>query len=342
MGIYGIDAGGTNLRFAEIDESTGKIIRKLAEVPMEKFLSNQDLTNYLLSLEIPANSRIGMCSAGSIDEENLTVKESPNSPIKYNITFAKDLAEKGHSVSLTNDMKAAVQGVAKFGDGKEHSNILVATYSSGYNCAVARNGSCVTHAEAGHFSYMQSSDIFCGCGGRGHLETYVSGNGAAAMANQYFKTTKKIDHIIMKLSLKDFNRERGTNITIEDLLKDHDKCTLVRENIGAKHVYIAYGLDKDQDPQKSIRHTQVKATAFSFGMMNSAYNPLDIMFIMGSQTNDWDKLFAQSIKIYESTLAQFQLPSLNKPAIAKLDDPDIGLKGAVADYLNKNKQASKT
>jgi len=102
-------------------------------------------------------------------------------------------------------------------------------------------------------------------------------------------------------------------------------------------VYQAYAGFPAQEPQKSIRNMQVKAIVFSFGMMNSAYNPLDAMFLMGSQTKDWDLLFDRAKSIYCSSTSQLQIASLDKPRILRLDDPDIGIKGAVADFINKNR-----
>ncbi len=333
---FGIDFGGTFLRVAEVNPETGIVPGTLVVQDITSLTNNIELTALVESM-IPRGCAVGISAAGDTDEEELIVKQSPNSHIKTAITFARDLRDRGHQVSITNDMKAAAQGAARFGEGKGHRNVLVATYSSGYNCAVVRTGVNASTAEFGHQLYKRDADLFCGCGERGHLEIYVSGNGAASMAQQFFLMTHHRDHLILRSALDDYNakaQDAGElTYVISDLSTPRIHTHLVGA-IGAKHVYQAYRAAPTEEPQRAIHDTQVHAIAQSFGMMVSAFNPLDVMVLMGSQTKDWDILFKPAIALYQQ--GGFQIPSLPKPPILKTELTEIGVVGAVAYLLNQS------
>lgn len=329
MTYTGIDFGGSTIRVSEVNPETGELIGEPFVQSLLEVNSNKNL-NKIIFEHVPENSKIGISAAGNIDEENLVILESANSKITSEITFARDLAGEGYSVTITNDMKAAVQGAARYGEGKNLDNVLLATYSSGFNCAVTRKGVNVTTAEFGHQPYKNRGDLFCGCGRKGHLEVYLSGNGAAAMAKQFFFTTHLTEHPILADALRDYNAAKGTNYNEGDL-KNPELHLSVVNSIGAKNVYSAFKKDSFQEPQRSIQESQAEAIASSFGMMNSAYNPLDVIVTMGSQTKDWDVLFEKAISIYNN--GDSQLPSLNKPKIVRTELPEIGVQGAVGYYI---------
>ncbi|MCK5040296.1 MAG: ROK family protein [Candidatus Aenigmarchaeota archaeon] len=331
--IYGVDFGGTNLRIAEVNPITGALIKSVFSVPVTSVKTNDELTHLVLS-QLKGAKHIGISASGNIDEKNLIIRNSPNSHIKGNITFGKTLRQKGFDVVMCNDIKAAVQGVARFGEGKNYNNVLVATYSSGYNCAVCRDKKNTTTAEFGHTIYKPNSDLFCGCGGIGHLEIFVSGNGAASMAKQYFLITKQRNHSMIKFSLRDYNEKNSTKYT-QDALKNPDLFAVVVSNITSRHVYGAYASDPKQEPQRNIREVQVRAIADSFGKMNSAFNPLDIMVLMGGQTKDKKILFDPAIRLYNDSVGAYQLHTLNKPKIVITKLEEVSLVGAVGYFLNQ-------
>ncbi|MBN1792270.1 ROK family protein [Candidatus Woesearchaeota archaeon] len=329
---FGVDFGGTNLRVGEVNPKTGALESDVFSMPMADIRSNHHLASILTSM-LPAGSKVGISAAGNVDEKNLLILESPNSPIKGVIDFAKELSMADCDVVLTNDMRAAVQAEARFGQGRRQDNVLVATYSSGYNCAVARNGVNASSAEFGHQTYRPEG-MFCGCGGQGHLEPYVSGNGAASMAQQYLLMTRLWDHEIIDEALMDLNAGREEEQRINAPVSP-EECPGVICSITSKHVYKAFRKDPNGEPQKTIRETQAQAIAHSFGMMNSAFSPLDVIVCMGSQTKDWDLLFKPAIRRYER--GDLQMPSLNKPDILKTNLPEIGVQGAVAYFLSQRK-----
>ncbi len=70
--------------------------------------------------------------------------------------------------------------------------------------------------------------------------------------------------------------------------------------------------------------------------MNSAYNPVDILVLMGSQTQDWEALFAPAIQAYMADRGRLQLHSLGKPKIERAQIKEIGVVGAVAYLLSRD------
>jgi len=332
-GIYGIDLGGTNLRIGIVDPNTGNIKGDVFVRDISNVRTNRELTDIIES-QITNSSQIGICAAGDIDETRLVIKKAPNSRIKEEVTFGKTLRNNGHDVTMTNDMKAAVQAAYKYGEGKNFDNVLLATYSSGYNGAVVRKGVNVSNAEIGHFRYKENGDLFCGCGLKAHLEIYVSGNGAAAMAKQFFFTTKISDHPIIRYALNDYNLktedQRTTSYEHSDLSNPEVFAKIVC-SIGAKHVYQALSSEPTMEPQMSIQKTQVSAVADSFGVMNSTFNPIDIMVLIGGQTKNWDLIFEPAIELYRNS--GLQLSTLQIPSIVKTSLPEIGVQGSVAYFI---------
>lgn len=314
--IYGIDFGGTNLRIGKVDANTGALMEPVFKHPMAQIASDREIKEIIMA-NIPSGASVGISAAGYVDEENLIITQSPNSSFKGELHFGADLKVQGFSVAITNRVRAAAQAAAKFGEGKGYRNVLAAIYSSGFNCAVVRDGKNVTNAEFGHMPYRPEDNLMCGCGGIGHLETFVSGSGAAQMARRYLSGITSESHPILVLTRENTGAP---------------PCEII-EAITSDYVYGAFRTCPEVEPQKSIRERQVRAIADSFGMMNSAFNPLDIMVLFGDQTNHWDTLFKPAISKYHEEI--LQLPTLALPKIVRTDLPEICVQGAAAYFLQK-------
>jgi predicted NBD/HSP70 family sugar kinase len=332
----GIDSGGNLLRMAKVNPKTGEFIGELVSISLDDVRTNSDLSEKIIEavkkFSSPAETiGLGICAAGNVDENALVIKESPNSRVKEMLTYPFNLKENGYDVTLTNDMKAAVLDSARYGEGKGLDNVCTVTFSEGHNAAVARKGRYVTWAEMGHHIYNPDGDLFCGCGGRGHLEVYVSGKGAATMAKQYFDMTNQLNHPILESVAKRI----GINLK---RLKP-DQIPVLISSLTAKDVYEAYRYHPDQSPQREIKETQIQAIKYSFGVITSFFHPLDIIVCMGGQIKDKDILFCRNggaiERYYRDPSAQ--LKTLRKPVILITERQEIGVRGAVVDYLNKQK-----
>lgn len=341
----GIDFGGSNLRIAEVNPENGDLIGDVFTKSLDDVISDEALC-HVVAEQIPSGAKVGISAAGDVAENSCVIRLSPNSKIKGQITFGRFLLEKGHDVVMTNDMKAAVCAAATFEEeGKSCNRVLIATYSSGYNCAVAEKRKVVTTAEFGHLWYGPGNDnnIPCGCGGFSHLETAVSGNGASYRARKHLVESNEREHPILLFALNDLNKKAEINgglVYEKSELSSDFVFEKVLNSVTSKHVYQAHNALPGDQPQMDIWRIQKEAIAVSFGMMNSAYNPLDIMVLMGSQTNDWDDLFVPAMHRYETSdpTKVLQLPNLPHPTIVRTTLPQIGVQGAVAYYLSRRRK----
>lgn len=342
--LIGIDVGGTRVRIAEVNPKTGEFIGRLRTFSLEGVVDNAKLSEKI-SQKIkefctysPKEVGLGIYAAGDIDEGNLIIKDSPNSPVKGRISFPKYLANEGYDVTITNDMKAAVQDAARYGEGKNLENVIAVTYSEGHNAALARNRKNLSQAEMGHHVYKPDGDLWCGCGQRGHLEPYVSAIGAAAMAKQYFNITRERDHPILR------NAAERLKIVIEDLKEDDAAFRDFLGQIKAEDVYNTYRTHPKMNPQADIREEQVEAIKYSFGLMTSMWNPVDIIVCMGGMTKDKDILFYcgdAAIERYKENAAKVQFKTLKVPEVVVTQRKEIGVTGAVAYYLSKRGNGAK-
>lgn len=313
MELTCVDMGGSNLRIAQVRDD-GTIAGDIFKRSAKSLTSDQEVVQIISDLA--KGNAVSICCAGDIDEPNRIVRYSSNVGYAKRLEYPRMLADKGLDVVLTNDMRAAVMGEAAYGAGKDYRRVAVATFSSGANCAVADAKKVVTSAEFGHMAYHREGGLFCGCGAQGHLEPYVSGNGAATWARQFFDITYQREHPILQAAMQRVQRPAT------------DDSTRAVSEINAADVYAAYRKNPAQEPQRSIRDAQVQAIAHLLGAMISAYNPLDIIILMGSQTLDWDVLFAPAIQRLNA--GGFALPSLLIPPIVRTTLPEIGLQGAAA------------
>lgn len=332
--IIGLDMGGNIGKGAIVNPLTGEFVGDLVYINLEGVCNNSEaskrIVEWVKGLCLVSGS-LGICAAGNVDENALVIKKSPNSGIKEVITFPRDLKDEGYDVTLSNDMVSAVQDSARFGEGKNLENVCTATYSEGHNAAVVRKRKNVTWAELGHHIYKPDGELVCGCGARGHLEPYVSARGAAVMAIEYFLMTNERNHPIIE------NMVKRLGIDPKEVSSNFYKIV---PQITAKDIYQAYREYPEQKPQEYIRETQVEAIKYSFGLMNSMWNPLDIIVCMGGQTLDKDLLFyGKDGAITKYRLdSEVQLDSLKKPSVVVTERKEIGIRGAVAYYLSKKQE----
>ena len=338
----GIDTGGTNIRAYLVNPDNGEIDLEnpLVKTKASDISSNKELTELLYekikTLGSSGKVKIGSVSAGLIDKKRKVIVSSPNfKSFKGEITYPKDLAEIGYDVTIANDMEGGAMGIVFYGPGKGLEKGLVATYSSGHNYAVWEDNHIrLMQIEAGHKHYRKNSGIFCGCSGEGHLEPYVSGNGASGMAVQFLFMQGIPHHTILEETLRKKSGEINLG-DIERLKTDGEFRKKALFKISSREVYAAYKRNPGENPQKTIRNLQVEAIADSISFMMSDNASLDLMVFMGSQTKDWDLLFEPAKKMIEENPEDYHLPALKLPKIIKNEIKKIGVRGAVAYHVHQ-------
>lgn len=118
--------------------------------------------------------------AGLLDKDKTMLVKSPHIGGRVNKPFKQEL-ERGLNapVSLENDADLAVLGEATFGAGLGKNIVAYLTISTGVGGGRVVNKKIDENAlgfEPGHQIIVIDGSP-CNCGGKGHLESYVSGSG---------------------------------------------------------------------------------------------------------------------------------------------------------------------
>ncbi len=179
-----IDIGATNTRIA-IGNARGIVDKK-------QFLTPRIGDELSIARKIFVETRkyygefmeniraIGVGSIGPLDIRRGRVINTPNLPI-HSFELREPLMEWFKKpVYVLNDAVAGVLGEKYFGMGRNYSNILYITISTGIGGGVIVNdhlllGKMGNAHEIGHIVVDYKSRVRCGCGGYGHWEAFIGG-----------------------------------------------------------------------------------------------------------------------------------------------------------------------
>ncbi|NPB01244.1 MAG: ROK family protein [Crenarchaeota archaeon] len=192
-----VDIGATRLRVGLgirsgeildiVEKSTREIVLEWKdELSIARGI--EDLIRRLLSknnVDLDKIVGIGIGSIGPLDVRRGVIVHPPNLPLADIDYVVKDYLEDkfGKKVVMLNDCVTAVWGEKWYGAGKECSNIVYVTFSTGIGGGVIVNDTLLLGAdgnahEVGHVTVDPRPDALrCGCGGIGHWEAYCSGIG---------------------------------------------------------------------------------------------------------------------------------------------------------------------
>jgi len=183
--IVSLDIGGTQLRAAvyrqdQQEPITQKRIKTKASEP--------DALGRLLKLiedVFPRDGHvdaIGASCPGPVDPHTGVIMFTPNIKEWRDFPFTTKLMKNfGVPTFIDNDANLAGLAEWKFGAARGHHHVLYLTVSTGVGGGVIINdrllqGSHGLAAELGHTT-VQADGPLCGCGQRGHLESFSSGTG---------------------------------------------------------------------------------------------------------------------------------------------------------------------
>lgn len=131
--------------------------------------------------------------AGTFNKEKSRLLSSPNLEGWVDKSFKSQLADIFDSkVLLENDAVVAGMGESSFGAGKPYEIVAYVTIGTGVGGAKIVNDKPAPRLygfEPGHQIIVVGGDK-CSCGGRGHLEAYVSGS---SIEKRYNKLAKNLD-----------------------------------------------------------------------------------------------------------------------------------------------------
>jgi len=186
-----VDIGGTHIRVAvyepsSIEPISHKRTRSYANEPGVYDRLAQVIESVWRKGEVSA---IGIASPGPLDPYTGTILATPNIPEWKNFPLAPKLSEQfGVPVFLDNDANMAALGEWQFGAGRGHHDIVYLTISTGIGGGAIINDRLLQGfrgmgAELGHM-IIDPEGPPCGCGHRGHLESFSSGPSIVRYVNE--------------------------------------------------------------------------------------------------------------------------------------------------------------
>ena len=180
--IVAIDIGGTHIRVAvyqpdSIIPLNHQRTRSLATQPGVYDRLEQAVEAVWPREKVAA---IGIASPGPLDPYAGTILATPNIPEWKNFPLTAKLSQHfGVPAYLDNDANMAGLAEWQYGAGKGHENLVYLTISTGIGGGVISHG-CLLQgfrgmgAELGHM-IIDPDGPLCGCGHRGHVESFSSG-----------------------------------------------------------------------------------------------------------------------------------------------------------------------
>ena len=187
----GIDIGGTKIAGGVIDSAGSVLKRERVESPSD---NREQIVAAVVSLcrnlmaEFDVAS-VGISSAGLINRSRDQILFSPNLDMTGSKIGEQVAAEIQLPVLLENDANCAAWGEFKYGAGVGFSNVVMLTVGTGLGSGIIvdRNlviGGFGMAAESGHMVIKPDGQL-CGCGQRGCLEQYASGQALTRNARSF-------------------------------------------------------------------------------------------------------------------------------------------------------------
>ena len=134
-------------------------------------------------------SAIGLASPGPLDPYTGTILATPNIPEWQDFPLGPSLSKHfGVPVHIENDANLAGLAEWKYGAGRGHHDLVYLTISTGIGGGVISNDRLLQGyhgmgAELGHIIVDPDGPI-CGCGKRGHIESFASGPSIVRYVNE--------------------------------------------------------------------------------------------------------------------------------------------------------------
>ena len=191
--VIGVDVGGTKTLAAVIGPK-GAIEKALEPVTTER--SSQEallaqLDGLVEELRTTAEAAaLGFGLPSRIDQHAGRALASVNIPLA-GVDFRERMRERhGLPVGIDNDANAATIAEWKAGAAHGANHVVMLTLGTGVGGGLILEGrpyrgATGSGAELGHI-VIEYDGPECGCGGRGHLETFASGRAADAAARELF------------------------------------------------------------------------------------------------------------------------------------------------------------
>ncbi|HEX5951244.1 MAG TPA: ROK family protein [Actinomycetota bacterium] len=237
--VIGLDVGGTNVQAAALRDGeivgsfrtrtplTGaRDVRRALAVAVDGALGEA-------SADRAALDAVGLAMPGAVDREAGTLWSAPNlpgfqSPTPVPIAPSLSDALGGVPVALGNDASLAMLGEHRRGAARGYRNVLGVWVGTGVGGGLILNGELFEgHGAAGEIGHItvEHDGRLCGCGGRGHLESYAGRGRMEARARELAKKGRRTG--LFKLQQKKGKERVTSGVWVEAMRKGDRIATML-------------------------------------------------------------------------------------------------------------------
>ncbi|MEX2142315.1 MAG: ROK family protein [Pirellulales bacterium] len=187
--FVGVDVGGTNIKLGLVDDLGRTLVYR--KIPTQSGDGAEEATRRIgqnvremvaeAGLTLPYIARVGLGTPGSMNVGTGLLINPHNLPGWHDFPIRDKLnRHAGLPVTYANDANAAAYGEFWVGSGRDFHSLVLLTLGTGVGCGIIIGDLTIvgehSHgAESGHMIIDCREDARpCGCGGRGHLESYAS------------------------------------------------------------------------------------------------------------------------------------------------------------------------
>lgn len=250
----GIDIGGTKIIGGVVDGSGAILDRERRETPREGGMTTVErIAEVAKSLAARHEvDVVGVSLAGFISKDRKRMETNPNIANMKGLAIHDELERAtGLSIHLENDANCAAWGEYRFGAGSGANPMIMVTVGTGIGGGLIIEGKLLigafgTAGEIGHVPVIPNGEI-CGCGMRGCLEQYASGNALRRYVGRAIEKTPNLGARVLSLGDGTLEGIEGPHITAA--AKEGDPIALAAFNeIGEWLGYAIAGLNSIVDP----------------------------------------------------------------------------------------------
>ncbi|MDP1720388.1 MAG: ROK family glucokinase [Candidatus Nanopelagicaceae bacterium] len=203
----GVDVGGTKVLGGVVDESGNVLAHARRDTPRQ---GGAELTRAIadVALELLQKftdvKRVGISAAGLVSSDRKTMLATSNIAGWNGVDLDAQLSSLiGLPVVIENDANAAAWGEARFGAGVNEGHIMMLTVGTGIGGGLVVDGELYrgafgVAAEFGHVRVVPEGHL-CGCGARGCLEQYASGNALLRHAREAINASPDVARNLLSL-----------------------------------------------------------------------------------------------------------------------------------------------
>jgi len=200
--VIGVDVGGTKIRagLVEPDGTIAQLVEAATDITSQTALLDQ-LGAVVRTLPLHGVQAVGFGLPTRVDAaRGIAVGTAVNIPVR-DVAFREEMqARVGLPVEVENDASCAAIAEYAFGAGRGTSDMLILTLGTGVGGGVVTAGRLYrAWTELGHMVIVADGAPCMGaCSGRGHVESYCSGQAVDFLAREVLGRTDATAHDLVR------------------------------------------------------------------------------------------------------------------------------------------------